>query len=212
MLLSPAFLKLLEGEDPDLTSFAEKVEHLLSLYPRENVYAMYVPSGSHDTERLFTKLKEDIGKTKLFYLFQMAYPGAPAIYYGDEIGLDGGKDPECRKAFPWKESNWQVEIREWVKRLIALRKRNPALRRGDFKRLVLDKEQGLYGFTRSMGEESIIVILNFSKEKQNISIPCKSLNWGEGRKVSDLLSIQNYTVSKGNLRISLPPWSGTWIA
>jgi glycosidase len=51
---------------------------------------MYVPIGSHDTERILIRIGSNLDETKLAYLFQFAYPGAPAIYYGDEIGLIGG--------------------------------------------------------------------------------------------------------------------------
>jgi glycosidase len=103
-----ALTGLLLSQSMDAVHFAEKVEGLLSYYPHENVYAMYTPLGSHDTERILTKLGNDIKKARLAYLFQFAYPGAPAIYYGDEVVLTGGKDPGCRGAFPWDESKWNV--------------------------------------------------------------------------------------------------------
>jgi len=71
----------------------------------------------------------------LAWLFLFTYPGAPCIYYGDEIGLDGGADPECRKSFPWDETRWDHDLRDYLKKLIVLRKENPALRRGSLLRL-----------------------------------------------------------------------------
>ena len=85
----------------DAGHFAEKVEGLLSIYPHENAYAMYLPLGTHDTERILSRMGNNLDKTRLAFLFQFAYPGAPAIYYGDEVGLVGGKDPDCRGAFLW---------------------------------------------------------------------------------------------------------------
>jgi glycosidase len=108
-----ALLRLLFAGTLDIPHFAEKVESLLTFYPRENAYAMYVPLGSHDTERLLTKVEGDVNKARLAFLFQFGYPGAPAIYYGDEIGLTGGKDPECRGAFPWDEKHWNNDLRQW---------------------------------------------------------------------------------------------------
>ncbi|RLD04913.1 MAG: alpha-amylase, partial [Chloroflexi bacterium] len=94
--------------------FGDKVESLFDAYPQENVRAMYIPLGSHDTKRIHRKLGGDLDKIKLSFLFQFAYPGAPAIYYGDEIGLDGDKDPDCRRAFPWDKKDWKGDLRDWV--------------------------------------------------------------------------------------------------
>ena len=106
----------------DADHFAEKVEGLLTMYPHENAYAMYIPLDSHDTERILTRMGNDLNKTRLAYLFQFGYPGAPAIYYGDEIGLVGGKDPECRGAFLWEETMWNTELRKYLKALVDYEK------------------------------------------------------------------------------------------
>ena len=104
-----ALIGLLVSNTMDVHQFSEKIDGLLSYYPRDHIYAMYVPVGSHDTERILTRMAS-IEKTKLVYLFQFAFPGAPAIYYGDEIGLSGGKDPDCRGAFLWDEKSWNFEL------------------------------------------------------------------------------------------------------
>ncbi|MBS1250076.1 MAG: Neopullulanase [Chloroflexi bacterium] len=191
--------------------FAEKVEHLLKAYPRSNVYAMYLPLGSHDTRRVKTKLEGDIKKLKLAFLFQFAYPGAPAIYYGDEIGLEGGKDPDCRRAFPWDEKKWDMELRSWVKTLISLRKRKSCLRRGDYHRVLLDKKRQLYAFARTLGDEVILIAINASPSRRHLHLPVNSLGWQDGRIVNDLLGQEEYIVSGDELIITLQPWQGTWI-
>lgn len=206
-----ALLRLLYAGTLDMPHFVEKVEGLLKTYPRENVYAMYVPLGSHDTERLFTKVERSAEKTKLAFLFQFAYPGAPAIYYGDEIGLEGEKDPDCRRAFPWDQKDWNVELRHWVKTLIALRKQHPALRRGDFQRLFMDDSNGRYVFARTLGEEKIVVALNAGPHVQKVDVPTTSLGWQDGRSLHGLLDNQQYTVAGGHLSLDLQPWSGTWV-
>ncbi|MBU2611184.1 MAG: glycoside hydrolase family 13 protein [Chloroflexi bacterium] len=206
-----ALLRLLYAGTLDMPHFVEKVEGLLKTYPRENVYAMYVPLGSHDTERLFTKVERSAEKTKLAFLFQFAYPGAPAIYYGDEIGLEGEKDPDCRRAFPWDQKDWNVELRHWVKTLIALRKQHPALRRGDFQRLFMDDSNGRYVFASTLGEEKIVVALNAGPHLQKVDVPTASLGWQDGRSLRGLLDNQKYTVTDGHLSLSLHPWSGAWV-
>jgi len=210
--LRDALLRLLYAGTLDMPHFVEKAEGLLKSYPRENVYAMYIPLGSHDTERLFTKVERSTEKAKLAFLFQFAYPGAPAIYYGDEIGLEGEKDPDSRRAFPWDQSSWNMELYQWVKSLIALRKRYPSLRRGDFQRLLADDTNGHYVFTRTLGEEKVVVAMNAAPHQQNVEIPITPLQWANGRVVHNLMDNSRYTVSGGKLTLSLLPWSGAWIA
>ena len=65
----------------------------------------------------------------------MTLPGAPCIYYGDEIGMEGREDPDCRRAYPWDPARQDGQLRAFVAGLIALRKSEPALRRGRFRLL-----------------------------------------------------------------------------
>lgn len=206
-----ALLRLLYAGTLDMPHFIEKIEGLLSAYPRENVYAMYVPLGSHDTERLFTKVEGNVDKIKLAFLLQMAYPGAPAVYYGDEIGLAGGKDPDCRRAFPWDRSEWNLELHHWVRTLIHLRKRYPALRRGEYKRLFADPNNGHFAFARILGEEKILVAINASSSPQQFQIPCDPLGWSEGQMVRNPITGQKYTVEGKKFHVKLPAWSGVWV-
>jgi glycosidase len=172
---------------------------------------MYTPLGSHDTERLLTKLEGNLAKVKLAYLFQFAYPGAPAVYYGDEIGMTGGKDPECRGAFPWDSNQWNHELRSWVKLLISLRKRLPVMRRGNFRRLFAESQRSCYAFARTLGSEAVLVAMNLGPIERNLRLPVSDLGWSDGRIVRNLLEYQEYIVEGDNLVIGLAPWSGAWI-
>ncbi len=205
-----ALIEFLMGRE-NASHFADSVESLLKIYPAENVYAMYVPLGSHDTERILTALDGNLEKLKLAFLFQFAYPGAPAIYYGDEVGLEGGKDPECRGAFPWDPANWKGDLQPWVRELIAARKLRPSLRRGDYFRVMMRNEKGDYVFARTLGEEKTLVIMNTSGEKHDLQIPVKSLNWLDGRAVRSLLDHRPFSITKGKLPVTVPPLSGMMI-
>jgi cyclomaltodextrinase len=205
-----ALISCLMGME-NANQFADRVENLLKVYPTENVYSMYVPLGSHDTERILTAFNGNLEKLKLAFLFQFAYPGAPAIYYGDEVGLEGGKDPECRGAFPWDPANWKGDLQPWVKELISVRKMRPSLRRGAYYRVLTINEKGIYAFARTLGEEKTLVILNTREEKQNLQIPVKTLNWLDDMTVRSLLDHRPFSISKGKLSITLPPISGMYI-
>ncbi|HTX91012.1 MAG TPA: glycoside hydrolase family 13 protein [Anaerolineales bacterium] len=190
--------------------FGDRVDRIFAAYSRENLYAMYVPLGSHDTERIKTMLGANLTKVKLAFLIQMAFPGAPALYYGDEIGLEGMKDPDSRRAFPWQESDWNQELRQWVRMLIALRKRTPSLRRGDYVRLLA--VDGLYVFGRSLGEESVLVAINASDRAHQFEVPCAALGWKEGRAVQSLIDGKKFTIANDRIKLNLPAWSGNWIS
>ncbi|MBQ7503356.1 maltodextrin glucosidase [bacterium] len=86
--------------------------------------------SSHDIPRVKTLNYGRADKTKVLYTFMFAYQGAPCVYYGDEIGLEGGKDPDCRRPMIWDESRWDKDMREHIKLLCKVRNENEALRRG----------------------------------------------------------------------------------
>jgi cyclomaltodextrinase / maltogenic alpha-amylase / neopullulanase len=203
-----ALVALFQGRE-NTVQFGERIEALFKAYARENMFAMYVPLDSHDTERFKTLVGRDTKKLKLAFLFQMAFPGAPAIYYGDEIGMEGEKDPDNRRSFPWRESNWDQGLRQWVRMLIALRRRTPTLRRGEYVRLLA--EDKLYAFARTLGEQNILVAMNASGQECRTEIPCAVLKWGEGRVVQSLIDGQKFNITGGKLSLTLPPWSGVWV-
>ena len=204
--LRAAVLDCLTGKQ-NVAQFADTIEKLTSMYPRENAYAMYLPLGSHDTERALTMLGGSLNRLKLAFLFQFSWLGAPAIYYGDEVGLEGGKDPDCRGAFPWEPSAWKGDLHPWVQNLIAVRAARPSLRRGDYTRLMVDEAHGVYVFARTLGEEKTLVALNASGQTQEIVISVKSL-WRDGYALRSLLDHRPLTIQRGKINLKLSPWHG----
>jgi glycosidase len=103
--------------------------------------------------------------------------GAPMIYYGDEVGLPGGTDPDCRRCMPWETQDWNNAVHDCYKQLASLRASQPALRRGEYESLLaIDR---LFVFRRYLDSESIIVVLNAGNELVNITIDTHShdTNW-----------------------------------
>jgi glycosidase len=199
-------------EKKSAVDFSIIIDRQLNQYSQENVSAMYNLLGSHDTKRIKTVLKGNQQKLHMAYQFLFAFPGSPAIYYGDEIGLEGGEDPDCRKAFPWDEEQWDKDLRKLIQQLIVLRKTNPVLRRGSFQQIFKDEKQGGYGFARVLGAESILVVLNASDNQQQNSLDVGAMNWQEGKVVRDLISDKEMTVSESRLDLKLEPWTGVWLA
>ena len=109
--------------------------------------------GSHDTPRLRTVLGGDVAAVRLAMLLQATLPGAPCLYYGDEIGLLGGNDPANRGAFPWDEARWDIGLRETVRALLRLRAAEPGLR--DVSVRTVGAEGSAVAFERGVGDDAL---------------------------------------------------------
>lgn len=190
-------------------AFAEKVEGLLRIYPLEHRAAHYITLGSHDTPRLRTELGGNLDKVRLAMLVQFTHPGSPGIYYGDEIGLEGGKDPACRGAFPWDRGAWDQELRQHVQRLIALRREYPQLRRGEVRQIPLGpKGRAAALALRLEGSPTLAVVLNASRARAAISLPAADLGWPEGQTVREALSRRVLSVEQGQVGLALAAYQG----
>lgn len=190
------------------SKFVNGLQEWYYKYPHENSAAMYVLLGSHDTERYLTLLGKNIEKAKLGYLIQFTYPGAPAIYYGDEIGLEGGKDPDCRRAFIWDESQWNIELRGWIKSLIAMRKQNSALRSGTFSVVMSDDNNGLFAFSRHAEDQVLLVLINASASIHDLELDMGSIGLESAKAFKNLLGSEIFTASEGKVSIQIPAWKG----
>lgn len=185
----------------DAHEFANQIDHNLGLYKRDITYSQLNLLDSHDTPRFLSCVSGDKTALKLAWLFQFAYPGTPCVYYGDEVGLDGKHDPDCRKSFPWDEHKWDKDLLAYLKELIALRRKHPALRRGDFKRLW--SADGVYAFSRSFEGKIFVVALNVSESPQQVHVTFEAKKspkpvFGEASDIS----------VNGRLWFTVPPRSG----
>ncbi len=112
----------------DAAAFGARLDALLRAYDPATSAAMLNLLSSHDTPRFLTVVNGDLAALRLATLLQMTLPGAPCVYYGDEIGMRGGNDPACRGAFPLPGAARDEALRESVRALIAARAAHPALR------------------------------------------------------------------------------------
>ncbi|MGL4499035.1 MAG: alpha-amylase family glycosyl hydrolase, partial [Planktothrix sp.] len=127
---------------------------------------------SHDTARLITIAGGDKASVELATLLLFTFPGAPSIYYGDEVGLEGHLDPDSRRSFPMQDS-WDQDILDYHKKLIAIRHQYPALRTGYYQ--ILYAEDMVYGFARYLENEELIVIVNSGTESAEINVTVTDL-------------------------------------
>lgn len=138
------------------------------LYMDSIVKQMWNLIDSHDTKRFLTECNDDIDSMKLAVGFQFTYVGIPYIYYGDEIGMDGGDDPHNRKCMVWDKKKQNLDMLDYFKKLIKIRKENKTLIYGDYKELYC--KDNVLIFERDDKEEKIIVAINNNNEDKDVEI------------------------------------------
>ncbi len=185
----------------DAHEFANQIDHNLGLYKQDVSYSQLNLLDSHDTPRFISCVGGDKASLKLAWLFMFCFPGAPCIYYGNEVGVDGEHDPDCRKSFPWDESKWDKDLLSYAKEVSALRTKNPALRRGDFKRLW--SANGVYAFSRTLGANTFVVALNVSESPQQIHVTHEA-----GKHPTVVFGKASDISVDGRLKFTVPSRSG----
>lgn len=159
------------------------IRDIASDYPPQANAAMMNILGSHDVSRVSYVLGDDPDRQRLAALLQFALPGAPTIFYGDEIALDAPSqpdgsgiikdDPYNRAPYPWPDEEGDTyaideDMLAYYQALGALRRDNPALRTGELITLLTDDVHGLYVFLRldRASGNAVLVALNNSDDPQ----------------------------------------------
>jgi glycosidase len=168
-------------------------------------YAMLNLLDSHDTPRILHWFKGDKARMKLAVLFQMTYLGAPMVYYGDEVGMEGGDEPQSRRCMVWDENRQDMQLRKYYQRLINLRHELAPLRRGDYRTIVCDELTNIYGFIRRYQGEEVIVILNNSPHNHKIELDNRITKKAHLR---NHLDNKTYEKIEEIFRIELAPFEG----
>lgn len=223
-------------------AFADTITISMNQY-KENYFVMMNLLGSHDTERLGSLAvnpdgkydhagnakdskdflirkpnKEEYEKIKLAAALQFTMPGAPQIYNGDEAGMWGGDDPDCRKPMVWQEFNYEneaigpfnreksvdevsvnSELMNWYKKLTMMRLSEPVLSLGKIEFMKCSNKDVLV-FSREYEGNSIFVFANSGK--MNFEMKRK---FNEGNYI-DLLSGKKYEINKEGLKLGLNPY------
>ena len=179
----------------------------MTLHEWEVVTAQLNLMDSHDTARTLWTVGGDNSALRLSTLFQMTMPGAPCIYYGDEIGLSAGDDPLCREAFPWHdEASWDMELLDHFRRATALRHSYPALRTGSF--ATIYSKDAVYAFRRQLDDEEAVVIFNTADSPTQLTLELPhdaAVSYTVAWPKEDGQLLEN---SNGMLHISVPAREG----
>lgn len=203
-----------------------QIMSLYENYPKDHFFSAMNLIDSHDVPRALSLLGDEtytgeetivalnrrrlskmqqrkaVDRLKMLVVWQMTFPGVPCIYYGDEAGLEGYRDPLNRRTYPWGREN--KELLAWYRKIVALRHSHDVFINGDFVSFAADEE--VYGYLRRTADEQALVLL--SRSDQWLSITVAS-DWAKGRLPVDLLYQEPVLkATDGRLIITLRPFEG----
>lgn len=178
----------------------------MSKFPRPSLDSALNQLSNHDHSRFLTRTNGKVGtlRTKgphaaaenidkrvfqLGVLIQMTWPGSPGVYYGDEAGVVGWTDPDNRRTYPW--GNEDVELIEYHKKTIGLRKRLKCLKMGSLKSL--DAGYGHISYARFDKNECAVIIINRSEKPISLTVPV----WEAGARTGDKMKLEFYVNEGG---------------
>ncbi|MNI02556.1 Cyclomaltodextrinase [compost metagenome] len=181
-------------------NFASSLGYLLMRYPQQTNEVIFNLLCSHDTSRVLNRLDHNTNKLKLAVVFLLTYIGTPCIYYGDEIGLTGDDDPDCRKCMEWDTEKQNRELFDFYKMLIALRKENPSLRKGFFRFLKADPDDSRIIYERIDDQKHFTIWMNNTDQETVITHPMETNDW------KDALTEDEVLAEDGLMNIGLDPF------
>lgn len=159
--------------------------------------------SSHDVPRFLHRLGGDVGACLGAHHALMAYVGVPCVYYGDEVGLMGGEDPDNRRPFPWDPARWRQELLGPLRRLAHLRRRHPALAMGGYRTLLAEGDA--LAFVRELDGDAVLTVIH----RRGGGLRLDSHALGLPQRWTDVLSGEVLeAAADGTLEVLLPAAGG----
>lgn len=204
--------------------FLDALSRIRAWYPGWATAATLNPLSTHDTPRFLTAMGGDLARLRLAFTFLMTYEGIPMLYYGDEVGMAGGHDPDSRRPMLWEPDERQRALLADVRALARLRREHPALRGSGFRPIATaDRSAAVYlrgvsGWEELPGEggapsEVALVALNTAATPTTLDLRLGAdpatmpgaLTWpAHARHARDLLSGAAHTLADQTLRLEVP--------
>ncbi len=181
-------------EEFDVLQYHDSINKVLVSYPKPNLEVMYNLIDSHDTDRILAVCGGDVEKVKQAYLLQFTFTGSPSIYYGSELGLGGAKG-RFRRCMPWDEQQQNRDLKEFVRKLIILRKQHPSFQAVDLTWLDVNPEQQSLIFKKQAGNETLVVIINHNPQPLRLTLPDELKN----KLVEELISGETMLLTNTHL-------------
>lgn len=182
--------------------FKQRVNSYLINFNSNVINTLVNIIGTHDTPRFLTLCENNKKRFELGIVLQFTLPGIPLIYYGDEIGMNGGGDPECRQPMMWKEKAQDKSITAIYKFLIDLRKCNNVLINGRYTDIKVTECRYILSYGRLTENEGIIIIMNTSDKNSRGTLQLDEFM----RNANKLVSLRNgkiYRIDSHSAKITL---------
>lgn len=169
--------------------FQRMVDRMFRDADYEHLLKSWVLLDNHDSPRLATAIPDPKAR-RLAQVLQFALPGSPNLYYGTELGMEGGEDPAMRAPMRWDRVETGHPDLAWTKQLIALRKQHRALRVGDWR--TAEASGGVIAFERHTDRvgDSIIVVVNPQPQAVDAAVLLTNSKLMDGDNLVDLLTGQ----------------------
>lgn len=148
------------NESITATEFLEDLGFLRGNLHKDVYPVLWNLIDSHDTPRFLHLCQEQKAKLKLAAALQLLMPGIPMIYYGDEYGMTGGADPDCRRGMVWDTNYQDLSVYEWYHALIQVRKNFPCITEGRIIEASATNETGIILLTRQLFDTKITIIFH----------------------------------------------------
>lgn len=194
------------------------IEYIREVYPQQSFYALMNLLSSHDSARSLhvfgaTDEKDEAAlalakkRLRLAAFFQMTFPGAPTIYYGDEVGVGGGDDPYNRATYPWADLGGKPDLalHSDYKMLIKMRKDHAILRHGSLDAPIY-MDDNVIGLVRKLNGSVALTFSNNADIAKQITVTLPTDVKAFGFK--DALSGEVVSADKGTVTVSVPALFG----
>lgn len=185
--------------------FGELLDTMVSDTGIEPLLKSWLTLDNHDTPRLRTVLPEP-WQQRLAQVLQMTLPGSPSIYYGVELGMQGGDDPENRGPMQWELVNDDNEHLAWMKKLIAMRRDSRGLRIGDFRLLPTSRALAFQRSTDRAGDYRLVAA-NAEETTVTETVMLRESKIMSGSVLRDELAGGEVQTMAGTIQLVLPPRS-----
>lgn len=191
----------------DSGEFNSRINRFLGVYAQTVHSVLYHPLGTHDTTRFLSLCEGHVSKMMAAIAFQFCFPGMPAIYYGDEVGMLGEGDPGCRGAMQWNEELQNKTLLDWYRSMIRMRLDIPALQEGIFRSHYWHSDNRVYAFIRENRVKDevdrVYVVINGGEESVTIELPMLE---SPGTVLTDKLTGFSFEVEAGHIQILMGPY------